>query len=109
MPDKGWSRTFDDPVPSPRRRRAAHPPRRGQLYLQAPEARARCAPWLAAIQALMLVVEHGGDTMLPRTGIMRAMYLGGAVPTPRKKRRRSTGSSGNRAEVIPLDGAARAS
>jgi hypothetical protein len=43
MPDKGWSRAFDDPVPSPRRRRAAHPPRRGQLYLQAPEARARCA------------------------------------------------------------------
>jgi hypothetical protein len=34
----------------------------------------------------MLVVEHGGDTMLPRTGIMREMYLGGAVPTPRKKR-----------------------
>jgi hypothetical protein len=41
--------------------------------------------WRAAIEALMLVAEHGGDTMLPRIGIMRALYPDGAVPTPRKK------------------------
>jgi hypothetical protein len=40
----------------------------------------------AAIQALMLVVEHGGDTMLPRIGTMRALHPGDAVPTARKKR-----------------------
>jgi hypothetical protein len=34
----------------------------------------------------MLVVEHGGDTMLPRIGIMRALYPGGTAPTPRAKR-----------------------
>ena len=28
--------------------------------------------WSGAIQALMLVVEHGGDTMLPRIGIIAA-------------------------------------
>jgi len=33
----------------------------------------------------MLVVEHGGDTMLPRIGIMRARYPGDDVPKPRKK------------------------
>jgi hypothetical protein len=60
--------------------------------------------WLAAIQALMLVVEHGGDTMLPRIGIMRALYPDGTEPTQRKKREGSIGSSGNRAEVIPLIG-----
>jgi hypothetical protein len=38
-----------------------------------------------AIQALMLVAEHRGDTMLPRIGIMRALYSGETVPTPRKK------------------------
>jgi hypothetical protein len=42
--------------------------------------------WRAAIQALMLVAEHGGDTMLPRIGIMRALYPDGTAPTPRKKR-----------------------
>jgi hypothetical protein len=37
------------------------------------------------IEALMLVVERGGDTMLPRIGIMRAQYPGGTAPTPRRK------------------------
>lgn len=30
--------------------------------------------------------EHGGPTMLPRIGIMWALYPGETVPTPRKKR-----------------------
>jgi hypothetical protein len=35
----------------------------------------------------MLVVEHGGDIMLPRIGIMRALRRHGQPePTPRKKR-----------------------
>ena len=33
----------------------------------------------------MLVVEQGGDTMLPRIGIMKALYPGGTAPPPRKK------------------------
>jgi hypothetical protein len=41
--------------------------------------------WLAAIEALMLVAERGGDTMLPRIGIMRALYPDEPVPTPRRK------------------------
>jgi hypothetical protein len=44
--------------------------------------------WLAAIQALMLVAEHGGDTMLLRIGIMRALYPGETAPTPRKRARK---------------------
>jgi hypothetical protein len=34
----------------------------------------------------MLVAEHGGETMLPRIGIMRALYPGGVTPTLRNKR-----------------------
>jgi hypothetical protein len=30
--------------------------------------------WRAAIEALMLVAERGGDTMLPRIGVMGALY-----------------------------------
>jgi hypothetical protein len=33
----------------------------------------------------MLVAEHGGDTMLPGNGIMRALYPDEPVPTPRRK------------------------
>jgi hypothetical protein len=40
--------------------------------------------WRAAVEALMLVVERGGDAMLPRVGIMRALYPGGTVPTPQE-------------------------
>jgi hypothetical protein len=38
--------------------------------------KAECDPpeWRAAIRALMLVAEHGGDTMRPRIGTMRALY-----------------------------------
>ena len=34
----------------------------------------------------MLVADHGGDTMLPRIGIMRALYPGETAPKQRKKR-----------------------
>ena len=42
--------------------------------------------WHAAIEALMLGAEHGGDTMLPRFEIMWVPYPGGAAPTPPKRR-----------------------
>jgi hypothetical protein len=32
--------------------------------------------WQAAIEALMLVVEHSGRTMLARVGVMRALNRG---------------------------------
>jgi hypothetical protein len=41
--------------------------------------------WRAAIQALMLVAEYGGPTMLARIGMMRARYPSETVPTARKK------------------------
>jgi hypothetical protein len=37
--------------------------------------------WRAAIEALMLDAEHGGDTMLPRFDIMRVPYPGGLAPS----------------------------
>jgi hypothetical protein len=42
----------------------------------------------SASGALMLVAEYGGDTMLPRIGIMRALNRENRSPepTPRKKR-----------------------
>jgi hypothetical protein len=34
----------------------------------------------------MLVGKYGGDTMLPRVGIIRALYPGETVPASHKKR-----------------------
>jgi hypothetical protein len=39
---------------------------------------------------LLLVVERGGDAMLPRIGIMKALYPGDVSPMPRKKRAKNT-------------------
>jgi hypothetical protein len=88
MIERSWHRVFDDPIPLPDG---------GELhslcdagnYIAKLSTRQHDAPaWQAAIQALMLVAEHGGDTMLPRIGIMRALYPGETAPTPRKKRAR---------------------
>jgi hypothetical protein len=56
----------------------------------------------------MLVVERGGDTMLPRIGIMRAQYPGGtARRDDRADERQAEGFralSAARAEAFPLSG-----
>ena len=38
-----------------------------------PKKEALQPKWQAAIEALMLVIEHGGPTMFARIGVMRAM------------------------------------
>jgi hypothetical protein len=59
-----------------------------------PKAEHDAPEWQAAIRALMLVVEHDGQTLLARIGMMRALYpLGAPTLTPRKKRRGNTESS----------------
>lgn len=44
--------------------------------------------WRIAVLTLLPVAEHGGDTMLPGIGAMRALYSGETAPTPPKKRAR---------------------
>ena len=61
----------------------------GNYIAKLPKREHDTPAWRAAIQALMLVAEHGGDTMLPRIGIMRALYPGtastGAAQEAQKK------------------------
>jgi hypothetical protein len=45
--------------------------------------------WLTAIQALTLVAEHGGGTILPRVDMMRALHASSAVPPPERRRQRA--------------------
>ena len=85
MSDKGWHRTFDDPIPLPGGGELRTLRDAGNYIAKLSKREHDTFAWRAAIEALMLVTEHGGDTMLPRIGIMRALYPDGPVPTPRKK------------------------
>jgi hypothetical protein len=50
--------------------------------------------WRTAIEALMLVAEHGGPTMMARIGVMRGCIVMQSPPRRRRAKgtRRNTGS-----------------
>jgi hypothetical protein len=52
----------------------------GNYIAKLPKAEHDAPEWETAIRALMLVVKHGGDTMLPRIGIIRALHVIGSSP-----------------------------
>jgi hypothetical protein len=67
-----WDQEFFDPIILPGRkplitlRDAAH------YITKLPKAEHDAEEWQAAMQALLLVVEHGGSPMFARIGMMRA-------------------------------------
>jgi len=65
-----WSRRFDDPIPRPRGRQLVTL----KNYIQKlPKAEQDLEQWQAAVEALLLVVEFDGPTMMARIGVMRAL------------------------------------
>ena len=93
MSNKGWSRSFDNPIPLPDGGELCALRNAGNYIAGLPKREHDTFARRAAIQALLLVAAHGGDTMLPRIGIMRALYPGGTVPTRVRSGRRNIGSS----------------
>lgn len=83
--DKDWHRTFDDPIPLPGGGELHTVRDAGNYIAGLPKRERDSFAWRAAIEALMLVAEHGGDTMLPRIGIMQALYPGNTTPRRQKK------------------------
>jgi len=73
MADKGWHRAFDDPIPLPHGRQLVTLQDAGQYITKLAKAEHDAPEWQAAMQALLLVAEHGGPTMLARIGVMRAL------------------------------------
>jgi hypothetical protein len=73
MPDKGWSRNFDDLIPLPNGKKLVTL-RDAALYItKLPKAEHDAEEWQAAMVALLLVAEHDGPTMLARIGVMLAL------------------------------------
>jgi hypothetical protein len=72
-PDKGWRRRFDDPIPLGRGRQLVTLQDAGAYITKLPKAEHDADEWQAAMEALLLVVEHGGPTMFARIGVMQAL------------------------------------
>jgi hypothetical protein len=67
-----WSRTFDDPIPLPRGRQIVTLKDAGNYIQKLPKAEQDLEEWQAAVEALLLVVELNGPTMMARIGLLRA-------------------------------------
>ena len=73
---QGWKRPFDDPIPLPRGRQLATLKDAANYIQKLPKAEQNLEEWQAAVEALLLVVELNGPTMMARIGIMRALNCG---------------------------------
>jgi hypothetical protein len=70
---KGWKRRFEEHIPLPRGRQLVTLQDAGNYITKLPKAEHQAAQWQAAMEALMLVADLGGPTMMARIGIMRAL------------------------------------
>ena len=67
-----WDRRFADPIELPGKNLITL--RDAALYItKLPKAEHDISEWQAAMEALLLVVEHGGPPMFARVGVMRAI------------------------------------
>jgi len=68
-----WSRPFEDPITLSDGRTLSTLREAGDYITELPKAVHQAPEWLAATEALMLVVTLGGPTMFAPIGIMRAL------------------------------------
>jgi hypothetical protein len=73
MPDRGWRRRFDEPIPLPRGRQLVTPEDAGNYITKLPKAEHEAPEWQAAMECLILVAEKNGPTMMARIDVMRAL------------------------------------
>jgi hypothetical protein len=75
-PVAAWARPFDDPVLLPGGRELVTLRDAGDYITSLPKAEQDLKEWQAAVEALLLIVELNGPTMMARIGIMRALNRG---------------------------------
>ena len=73
---QAWKRPFDDPIPLPRGRQLVTLKHAAEYVQKLPKAEQDLEEWQAAVEALLLVVDLNGPTMMARIGIMRALNRG---------------------------------
>jgi hypothetical protein len=70
-----WSRAFDEPIPLPRGRQLVNVKDAATYIQKLPKAEQDLEEWQAAVEALLLVVELDGPTMMARIGMLRALNV----------------------------------
>ena len=81
-----WQQFFHDPIELPDGRVLRSLRDAGEFIQMLPKATVNRPEWRAAVQALLVVVEHDGDTLPVRIGIVRALNAGNpAAPQTRRK------------------------
>jgi hypothetical protein len=68
-----WSRRFEDPIPLPDGCKLTTLKQAAEYIIALPKNEHDAPEWQAAMEALILVAEHGGPTMFARIGFMRAL------------------------------------
>jgi hypothetical protein len=68
-----WSTPFDDQILLPKGRRLLTLRDAASYITKLPKDEHSAPEWQAAMEALILVAETGGPTMLARIGVMRAL------------------------------------
>lgn len=68
-----WSAEFDDPIELADGRQLHTLEDAGNHIMQLPDAEHGEAKWQAAMEALILIAESGGPTMLARIGVTSAL------------------------------------
>ena len=76
MADKGWQRTFEDPIPLSGGRNLVSLRDAADYITELPRKESALPKWQAAIEALMLV-SRSGPTMMARIGVMKALNRNG--------------------------------
>jgi hypothetical protein len=82
-----WDQRFDDPIVLPGRKPLVTLRDAALNITKLPKAEHDAPEWQVAMQALLLVAERNGPTMLARIGMMRAFNRLETKPTqaPRKR------------------------
>jgi hypothetical protein len=70
---QGWKRPFDDPIPLPRVRQLVTLKDAANYIQKLPKVEQDLEEWQAAVEALLLVVELNGPTMMARIGVLTAL------------------------------------
>jgi hypothetical protein len=78
---------FDDAIPLANGRQLLTLKDAGDYITKLPKAVHSAPEWQTAMEALILVAERGGDTMLARIGIMKALNHGKPDPAPAPRRK----------------------
>ena len=92
MPERGWNRPFDEPIPLPRGRELVTLVEAGTYITKLPKAEYEALESQAAMEVLILIATSGGPTMSARLGMLRALNHGKSSPAaaPRCERAKAS-------------------